>query len=127
MATATSRASIGPDPASVVTKAVMRAARRLGLTNRALADIIGISEASASRMGNGAFALQPGQKPFELALLLVRLYRSLDAIAGGDDDVARTWLRSGNAALAGSPLDLIRTVPGLVNVIAYLDARRAVV
>jgi hypothetical protein len=60
-------------------------------------------------------------------LLFVRLYRSLDAITGGDDDVARSWLHNDNSALGGVPLNLVQSVPGLVNVIAYLDARRAVV
>jgi hypothetical protein len=76
-------------------------------------------------MGSGAYTLD--NKPFELALLFVRLYRSLDAITGGDDAVARAWLRNDNTALGGVPLALVQSVPGLINVIAYLDARRAVV
>ena len=71
--------------------------------------------------------LQPGQKSFELAVLFVRLYRSLDAIVGGDDAVAGLWLKNRNTALSAEPLALIQTVPGLMNVIQYLDARRAVV
>ena len=78
-------------------------------------------------MRSGDYTLQPGQKPFELAVLFVRLYRSLDAIVGGDDAVAGSWLKNRNTALDGEPLTLIQTVPGLMNVIQYLDARRAVV
>ena len=89
--------------------------------------MIGVSEATVSRMRNGDYTLQPGQKPFELAVLFVRLYRSLDAIVGGDDAVAGSWLKNRNTALDGEPLALIQTVPGLMNVIQYLDARRAVV
>jgi hypothetical protein len=110
-----------------VTKAVLRAAERLGLSNRSIGGIVGLSEATVSRMGSGAYTLPPDAKPFELAVLFVRLYRSLDAITGGDDDVARAWLRNDNTALGGVPLTLVQSVPGLVNVIAYLDARRAVV
>lgn len=111
----------------VLTKAVLRAAGRLELSNRTLAAVIGVSEATVSRMRAGEYLLEPGQKPFELAVLFVRLYRSLDAIVGGEDAVASAWLRNSNAALGGAPAQLIRTVPGLVNVIAYLDARRALV
>ncbi len=105
---------------------MLRAASRLGLSNRALGRVVGLSEASVSRMGKGAFQLRREDKAFELGLLFIRLFRSLDAIAGGDEAVARVWLRSDNDALGGKPLKLIETIPGLVNVLAYLDARRAV-
>jgi hypothetical protein len=115
-----------PETAAVLTKAVLRAAGQLGLTNKMLATVIGLSEATVSRMRAGGYALQPGHKPFELAVLFVRLYRSLDAIVGGDDEVAATWLKNRNIVLDDAPLALIQTVPGLMNVIQYLDARRAV-
>jgi hypothetical protein len=112
---------------AVVSRAALRAAARLGLPNRVLARVLGLSEASVSRMGTGAFVLKPGDKPFDLALLFVRLFRSLDAITGGDEQTARAWLRAENAALGGVPAALIESVPGLVNAVAYLDARRALV
>jgi hypothetical protein len=115
------------DQAAVVTKATLRAASQLGLTNKALATVIGVSEATVSRMRSEDYTLQLGQKPFELAVLFVRLYRSLDAIVGGDDAVAGSWLKNRNAVLDAEPIALIQTVPGLMNVIQYLDARRAVV
>ncbi|WP_119302569.1 antitoxin Xre-like helix-turn-helix domain-containing protein [Dongia deserti] len=111
---------------ALVTKATLRAAARLDVSNRELARIIGVSEATVSRMGSGAYALPPGQKPFELALLLVRLYRSLDSIVGGDQRVAQAWLRVENTALGGVPLQRIMNIAGLLETIAYLDARRAV-
>lgn len=127
MPTPRSHAAATPEPSAVVTKAALRAAGRLGMTNRALANVVGLSEATVSRMGSGGYRLQPGQKPFELALLFVRLARSLDAIVGGDDAVAGAWLGNPNSALGDTPLALIQTVPGLMNVLQYLDARRAVV
>jgi uncharacterized protein (DUF2384 family) len=64
-------------------------------------------------------------RPFELAVLFIRLYRSLDAIVGGDEAVARAWLKNPNTALRNRPIDLIQKVQGLLDVIHYLDARRA--
>lgn len=113
--------------AAVVTKAVLRAASRLGVTNRVLAGIIGLSEASVSRMGSGTYTLVPGDKAFDLAVLFVRLFRALDAIVHGDESVAQAWLRNENTALGGKPLALIQSIPGLVHAVAYLDARRALV
>src|SRR3954454_6483068 len=101
------------DETAVVTKAVLRAAERLGVSNRALARTIGVSEASVSRMARSAFALDRGDKAFELGLLFVRLFRSLDAIVGGDEAAARAWLRNENVALGSAPLALIQSVPGL--------------
>jgi hypothetical protein len=121
------RTAAKPDKAAVVTKAALKAASQLGMTNKAFAAVVGLSEATVSRMRAGDYLLQPGQKAFEFALLFVRLYRSLDAIVGGDDAVASAWLRSRNTLLDDEPLALIQTVPGLMNVIHYLDARRAVV
>lgn len=111
--------------AAVVTKSVMRAAERLGLPNRILAAVLGLSEATVSRMGTGAYQLDAGSKPFELAVLFLRLFRSLDAIVGGDTTVAAAWLRNENTALKAAPITLIESVAGLVHVVAYLDDRRA--
>jgi DNA-binding XRE family transcriptional regulator len=111
--------------AAVATKAVLGAAERLGLSNKTLAKVIGVSEATVSRMSAGSYQLARGEKPFELALLFVRLFRSLDAIAGGDEAVTTAWMRSENLALGGTPVTLIQSIPGLVHVLAYLDARRS--
>ncbi|CCF18498.1 conserved protein of unknown function [Pseudorhizobium banfieldiae] len=113
--------------AQVVTKATVVAAERLGLNARSLASVLGVSEASVSRMKRLDHLLEKGTKPFELALLLIRLFRSLDAITGGDEGVARKWLRNTNTALGGIPADRISTITGLTDVLAYLDARRALV
>jgi hypothetical protein len=117
-------AAAGAEPA-VVTKAVMRAAARLELPNRVIAAVLGLSEATVSRMGAGAYQLDSDSKPFELAVLFLRLFRSLDAIVGGDVAVARAWLRHPNLALGAAPIEAIASVSGLVNVVAYLDHRRA--
>lgn len=116
-----------PDPAvgAVVTKAALAAAARLDVPQKALSRIIGVSEASVSRMRAGTYELTPGDKSFELAILFVRLFRALDATVGGDEAVARAWLRQPNIALGQKPLALIESVTGLVNVVAYLDAQRA--
>ena len=111
--------------AALVTKAAVRAAGRLGLSNRALARVLGVSEATVSRMGAGAYALKAGDKPFEVALLFLRMFRSLDTLAGGDEQVSRAWLRNENLALGGPPAARIETLTGLIDVVGYLDADRA--
>jgi len=114
---------LAPDPAAVVAKAVLAAADRLGLTSRHLAAVIGVSEASVSRLQGGR-GVAPASKEGELALMVVRLFRSLDALVGGDEVQARKWMHSMNDHLGGLPADRIRTVEGLVDVVQYLDAMR---
>jgi len=125
METETARVRHAPDPAAVLAKATARAAAYLGLAQADVAAIIGVSPATMSRLANGQKRLEPGTKPFELAALLVRLFRSLDAIVGSDDAAARAWLRGSNDALGGVPLELIREAAGLVRTVDYLDAARA--
>lgn len=111
----------------VLTKAALRAADHLGLTNAVLAQIIGLSEASISRMRNGQYLLNRDRKEFELAQVFVRAFRSLDAITGGDDVSARSWLVADNVALRARPIELMKTVRGLVATADYVDSRRAII
>ena len=113
--------------AAVITKAAVNAADRLGLNARTLSAVLGVSEATVSRMKRQDYLLERGSKSFELAVLLVRLFRSLDAIVGGDETIARQWLRNANTALGATPLEKIVSISGLTDVLAYLDARRALV
>ena len=116
--------SEAPRPASVLSRAVIRAAEHLQLSRAALARVLGLSAASVTRLHQGSLELEPDSKPGELGLLLVRLFRSLDSIVG-DREAARTWLGSENLGLNGVPKDLILTPQGLVHVADYLDAHRA--
>ena len=110
---------------AVLTKAVLRAAQLLGLSSRGLARILGVSEASVSRLAAGSRSIDPASKEGELALLLIRVYRSLDALVGTDATQRKAWLESENRALNGRPVDLLQRTDGLVHVVAYLDAMRA--
>jgi hypothetical protein len=115
-----------PDRARVLTGAVAETARRLKLKSTELTAIIGVSQPTASRLLNGRFLLTEGAKSWELGSHLVRLYRSLSAMVGGDDALARAWLVSPNQAFGGgTPLDTIRRVEGLVHACDYVDAHRA--
>lgn len=112
-------------PDAVLTKAAIRAAANLAMTNRELARVLGVSEATISRAASRS--LPSTGKVLELATLFVRLYRALDAIVGGDDATAAKWLRAENIALGRKPIEAIVTVSGLIDTLAYLDARRAIV
>lgn len=108
---------------AVLSKAVVRAAGLLGVTQTQVAETIGVSDATASRMFGGKYLLDPNCKEWELASLFVRLFRSLESIVGSDEK-ARQWLRSRNLALGERPLNLIPRAEGLIRVLHYLDSAR---
>lgn len=117
-----------PDRQEVLAKALLKTAIYLGITNAKLGRVLGLSPATISRLHGGKYLLSAGRKEWELAVLLIRLFRSLDSITGGSKDTARTWLNSQNDAFAGrKPVELIETAEGLVRVVAYLDASRGIV
>lgn len=112
-----------PDPGTTLTKAVMRAASHLGLSQSLVATVLGVSAASVSRMAGGQYVLDSHRKEWEFGVLFVRMFRSLDAILGHGEQ-ARTWLHEDNLALGGKPVELMRSTEGLVRVVHYLDAIR---
>lgn len=111
---------------AVLSKAVTRAAERLGVSHTLLAKVLGVSPSTITRLYAGGYQLVQERKEWEFALLFIRAFRSLDSIVG-DESTARKWLASENKGLNGRPIDLIRNTEGLVRVVQYLDASRGVV
>jgi len=83
---------------------------------------LGVDPATLARNKNKGF--DPTSKTGELCLQLIRFYRSLYAIAGGDDGFMKHWLNTNNKALSAKPVELLSTITGLVRVNLYLDAMR---
>lgn len=111
------------DSAQVLTKAVLKAADLWDLKQDELAALLGTSTASVSRLGSGQRTIDP-KKEYQLAALVVRVFRSLDSLMGGDSAKAASWLRSQNHHLRGVPLELMKSITGIVNVAEYLDGMR---
>ena len=105
----------------------MQAGDLLDVPQAQLAAILGLSPATVSRMGSGQYLLQPDRKEWQLGALFVRLFRALDSITGGRDDLSKAWLHSHNHALTGTPISLLTQIESFVRVVQYLDARRAAV
>ena len=99
------------------------ARRHKGLTQQELAAIVGVYRSAISRWSDSG-GLRPDSKTGELALLLIRAYRALFALFGGNLQDMRHFLRTENRHLAGVPLQQMGQVQGLVRVVEYLDAIR---
>jgi hypothetical protein len=107
-----------PDPRAVLAKALLNAGRLLGLSQAELGAIVGKDRSSLAR------GLDPASKSGELALLLIRCYRSLHVLVGGEAADLRHWMHTYNRDTDGVPAEQVRTVQGLARVLEYLDAMR---
>jgi hypothetical protein len=106
------------DPKRVLSKSVLNAGRALGLSQADLGEVIGKDRTSITR------GLDPSSKAGELALLLIRCYRSLYVLVGGRPEDLQHWMRTHNLDIGGVPADAVKSVPGLIRVLEYLDALR---
>lgn len=109
----------------VLTTAVIKAADIMGLRQADVAKALGVSESTVSRMRSGNYLLKEESKEWELAVLMVRLFRSLDAIVASDERSLRSWLRGYNTSLKDAPINLIAHVVGLTRTVDYVDSFRA--
>jgi uncharacterized protein (DUF2384 family) len=114
---------INPEPKAVLCKALFNVQDQLGLTQAELGTAIGMDRSTVSRLKSRGI-LDPSTKEGELAACLVRLFRALYVLVGGDQATMRHWLRDANRHLNGRPIELIGRIQGLVRVIEYLDAMR---
>jgi len=107
------------DKRAVLTKAVLRASEALGLSREQLAEVVGRNRSGLIRDG-----VDPESKSGELAMMLVRIYRALYALMGGDEAAMKHWLRTENRYFHTAPADRLQHIDGLVQVLGYLDAMR---
>lgn len=110
---------------NVVNKAILKTAHHLGFTQKELSQIIGSSPPQINRLFKANIpCINPQTKEWECALLFLRLIRSLEAIVGEDPQQAREWLYHHNHHLADKPIEMIKHIQGLNEVVIYLDAMR---
>lgn len=112
-----------PDESQVLALALHNLKDILALSNNDLCEIIGVHRNTLSRSLNNK-RIDPKSKEGECALLLIRVYRSLFALNGGNVEAMKHWLTTNNRHIQGVPLETMKTVLGLSRVVNYLDAIR---
>jgi hypothetical protein len=108
----------------ILSKALKNAADYWGMSNKHLGEVIGLSEATISRLKNSQYFLEPKSKSWQLAVIFLRIFRGLDSYMGGHEENERLWLNAHNTALGGVPLELMRDVEGLASIVQYVDYMR---
>jgi hypothetical protein len=107
--------------AQLLLRAVLRASDELELSRTALARVLGRDRSLFSR-GKG---IDPASKTGELALLVVRLFRSLAGLMGNDPIQMRHWFHTANRHTGGVPAEQVQRAEALVEIVQYLDAMHA--
>lgn len=98
----------------VLSKAVLHAAEKLGLTTDQLALILDIDSINLT--------LDPDSKPGKKALLLIQIFQLLDALNGGDLEWIQHFMCSQNQITGGVPMEQIQNETGLIKVQECLQA-----
>lgn len=114
-------ASVSPlraDERLVLSKAFLNAGKEMGMTQKELGRVIGKDRTSIAR------GIDPKTKAGELALLLIRCYRSVYVLVGGKSEDIKHWMHTENRHTGGVPVEQVQSVQGLNYVLAYLDAMR---
>lgn len=110
-------------PDQVLAKAVLRAAEQLGLSQSALAEVLGVHRTTITQLKKN-LKLDPNSKQGELALLLIRLARALFALTGGDQVWIQHFMRTPNRATGGVPAEQVTRLEGLLAVLRFVDGMR---
>lgn len=110
--------------AQVLRKALLNCVEKLAISRQQLCLIMGISEATISRLYKGSSHLSPNSKDWEYATILLRIFRSLDTLFGGNEEQCRLWFHAYNHYFSAEPIELVKSISGLVMVANYLDAMR---
>jgi hypothetical protein len=102
----------------VLAKALLHAGKAMGLSQADIGAVVGKDRTSFAR------GLDPASKAGELGLLLIRCYRNLFVLVGGEPHDIRHWMQTENRHTGGVPAEQVKSVQGLMEVLGYLDAIR---
>lgn len=100
----------------VLAKAVLAAAKKMGLTYDQLTIILGID---LSRINIDCCKLSSLQK--EIALKLIRITIALDSLVGGEISMMQHFMKSPNKITKGIPLDQIQNISELEIVLKFVE------
>lgn len=114
---------VKPNERYVLAVALENLKEILTISNDDLGKIIGVHRNTVMRLFKKG-EIDPSSKEGELSLLLIRVYRSLFALNGGNKEAMKHWLTTNNHHIQGIPLEAMKTVLGLSQVVNYLDAIR---
>ena len=109
----------------VLAHSALRTGALLGLSHAALAQTLGLDQSTVSAMEHGLAELQGDTPSGQRALTLIKIYQSLTANVGGDEQACKQWVCSHNTGLAATPALLVQSEDEMNAVLAYLQSMEA--
>ena len=105
----------------VLAKAVLSSANQLGLTQGQLAIILNLDSIETLN----SLELDPDSSQGELAIILIRIAISLDALTGGEAKWMQHFMKAPNKLTKGIPIEQIQNPQGLASVLQLVEGLRA--
>ena len=109
----------------VLTHSALRTGALLGLSHAEFARALGLDQSTVSAMADGAAELQGVTPSGQRAFTMIKIYQSLTANVGGDEQACKQWVCSHNTGLAGTPALLVQSEDEINAVLAYLQSMEA--
>jgi hypothetical protein len=111
------------DKKAVLGVALKNAINFYGLKKKDVQEILGISKRQLQLLQDNG--VEPESKTGELVLCFIRIIRSISALVGKENEKAYHWLMTKNKAFRGfSPVERMKSIEGLMEVMRYCDAHR---
>ncbi|WP_216072436.1 antitoxin Xre/MbcA/ParS toxin-binding domain-containing protein, partial [Acinetobacter baumannii] len=101
-------------------KAVLSSAKQLGLTQEQLAIVLNLDSMETLN----SLELDPDSSQGELAIILIRIAISLDALTGGETKWMQHFMKSPSKLTKGIPIEQIQTTEGLTTVLNVTEGLR---
>ena len=104
----------------VLAKAVLSSAKQLSLTQDQLAIVLNLDSVETLN----SLELDPDSSQGELAIILIRIAISLDALTGGETKWMQHFMKSPSKLTKGIPIEQIQTTEGLTTVLNVTEGLR---
>ena len=111
---------LNPNENHVIAVALEKLKEQMDISNEDLGKIIGVHRNNVTRLLKKE-EIDPKSKNGELSLLLIRVYRYLFTLNGGNREAMKHWLTTNNHHIQGIPLEAMKTVLGLSRVVNYFS------
>lgn len=111
---------LSSDRERVLAEALGSVVCQLGISDQQVARIFELSESEVQCILSGKSSLSDGSAVFQKAVKVVNLYTELVGIVGEESAHLRGWMHADNGVLGDKPVNLIVTLDGFENVLAYL-------
>lgn len=106
--------------AHILAKALLRASAELGLTREQLASAIGTDSDGIAQISD-QMHLDSQSPSGQLAVLVIRLARSMRAQCNGDENWIHNFMRTPNSMIGAVPCEAVTTEDGLRRVVYWLE------